>query len=59
MALEVYVLRVAEIVFQNEGSYLLVLKYLELFEGLSSTNCLCISRTRPSSMREVDEVLSI
>ncbi len=44
---------------RTRESYLLLLKDLELFEGLSSTDCLCMSRIEPASMHPIFEVLSI
>ncbi len=44
---------------EARGSYLLLLKKLELFEGLCSTNCLCIGRIKNPSMLLIFKVLSI
>jgi len=42
--------------FWTRESYLLLLKDLELFEDSPSTDCLCMSRIEPPSMRPVFEV---
>jgi hypothetical protein len=60
MSLEVLVLReFLKSHSRTKESYLLFLKDLELFEGLSSADWLCMSWIEPPSMRPIFEVLSI